>query len=335
MSQSNLQSDSPSNMSASKALVQLVSNCQQLCERTHAESCRMEVEIQSGGRGTVLDFGSNRLGTIAAGIRMAEICLGGLGSVTLTPGDNPQFPWPRVMVTTDHPLHACIASQYAGWAYTSDSYFAMCSGPARLNRGHSEPILAQYELSGHYQPVVGVFESSRIPSADVINHFAGQCGVSSSEVTLCIARTASLPGTLQVVARSIETAMHKLHELEFDLRQVKRGVGWAPLPPIGRNDLISMGWTNDAILYGGHVMLWVDADDESLKDIVPLIPSQASSDFGKPFGDIFDRYDRDFYQIDKLLFSPASILVNNLNSGKCYQAGKLRPDILATSFARE
>ena len=334
MSQYSFQSDSLSNPAASSALMQMVDNCRQLCDQTRSELIRMDVEIQSVGEATVFDFGSNRVGTIAAGIRLAEICLGGLGNVELAPADNPHFPWPRVMVTTDHPLPACIGSQYAGWAYSTGNYFAMCSGLARLNRGQSEPILAKYELSGHCKPVIGVFESSKIPSADVINHFAGECGVSSSEVILCIARTASLPGAVQVVARSIETAMHKLHELDFDLRQVKRGVGWAPLPPIGRNDLTSMGWTNDAILYGGHVMLWVDADDEALEKIVPLIPSQASTDFGQPFEKIFDRYDRDFYKIDKLLFSPASILINNLSSGKYYQAGELRPDILTTSFAR-
>ena len=71
----------------------------------------------------------------------------------------------------------------------------------------------------------------------------------------------SLAGTIQVVARSVETALHKLHELKFDLKQVVSGFGTAPLPPVATDFLHAIGRTNDAILYGGRVIVWVRADD--------------------------------------------------------------------------
>ena len=40
-----------------------------------------------------------------------------------------------------------------------------------------------------------------------------------------------------MVARSVETALHKLHELKFDLNQIVSAFGTAPLPPVATKDL--------------------------------------------------------------------------------------------------
>src|SRR6202008_1102498 len=103
------------------------------------------------------------------------------------------------------------------------------------------------------------------------------------KLTLLAAPAASLAGNLQVVARSLETALHKLHELHFDLGQVVCGLGTAPLPPVPNEELSAIGRTNDAILYGGRVVLWVQADDGQLAEIGPKVPSSASADYGAPF----------------------------------------------------
>jgi len=150
---------------------------------------------------------------------------------------------------------------------------------------------------------------------------------------LCIARTASLPGTVQVVARSVETALHKLHELEFDLSTIKTGFGSAPLPPVANDDLTALGWTNDAILYGGNVDLSVATTDEAIEKVIDRVASMASPDFGTPFLEIFQRYDKDFYKIDKRLFSPAQITIKNISTGCVFRSGEIRNDILRQSFS--
>lgn len=179
---------------------------------------------------------------------------------------------------------------------------------------------------------VGVLESAQLPPPAVCTDLAEQAGVDASRLTLAIAPTASLAGTIQIVARSVETALHKMHELRFDLLRVVSGFGTAPLAPVAKNDLAGIGRTNDAVLYGGEVTLWVTGDDESLEEIGPKIPSCGSPDFGEPFLSIFERYDRDFYRIDPLLFSPARVTLNNLETGRVLSFGDVRADILLASF---
>ncbi len=151
-------------------------------------------------------------------------------------------------------------------------------------------------------------------------------------MTLLVAPTASVAGGLQVVARSVETALHKLHELKFDVRRVVSAFGTAPLPPVAKNDLAAIGRTNDAILYGARVVLYVTGDDDTLRDIGPRVPSSSSADHGEPFANIFARYDYDFYKVDPHLFSPAEIVFQNVESGRAFAFGKVEPGVLSRSF---
>jgi methenyltetrahydromethanopterin cyclohydrolase len=155
--------------------------------------------------------------------------------------------------------------------------------------------------------------------------------VDPERLTLLVAPTASLSGSIQVVARSIETALHKMHELRFDLRRVASGHGVAPLPPVAADDLTGIGRTNDAVLYGAEVVLWITGDDD-VPDWGPRVPSSASKDHGQPFAEIFRRYQGDFYKIDPLLFSPAVITIVHLDSGRTRRFGETAPKLLQRSF---
>jgi methenyltetrahydromethanopterin cyclohydrolase len=141
-----------------------------------------------------------------------------------------------------------------------------------------------------------------------------------------------MAGNYQVTARSVETALHKLYELGFDVNRIRSAHGTAPLPPVAQNDLQGIGRTNDSILYGGRVTLWVCGDDESLVDIVQKVPSCSSAAYGKPFLEIFEAAGKDFYKIDPLLFSPAQIVIHNMDTGRVHHAGRIAPDILRQSF---
>lgn len=278
----------------------------------------------------LIDCGVKANGGLEAGRMLAEVCLSALGSVSIVPADRGLWCGPAVQVKTDRPVLACLASQYAGWQLKGDKFFAMGSGPMRAvaNRetlfsdiGYSEPADDTYG-------VVGVLETNRLPSDEIAQQIATACGVPVDKVRLLCARTASLAGSVQVVARSVETALHKLHELKFDLNKIVSGYGVAPLPPIAKDDLTAIGWTNDAVLYGGEVTLWVQADDDELHALGPKVPSSASPDFGEPFAQIFHRYNGDFYKIDPLLFSPAVVTFVNLTSGRTHRFGTLTPGVL-------
>ena len=115
----------------------------------------------------------------------------------------------------------------------------------------------------------------------------------------------SLAGTTQVVARVLEVALHKVHALGFPLERVRDGIGTAPLPPPHPDFLTAMGRTNDAILFGGEVQLFVTGPESGRRDLAEALPSAASRDFGarSPRSSRRPRYD--FYRIDPMLFSPA------------------------------
>ncbi len=284
-----------------------------------------------GNGARVIDCGVKTPGGLQAGLSLARVCLSGQAEVSLVPGDIAGVGCPSVVVSTDQPIAACMASQYAGWQISVGKFFAMGSGPMRAAYGKEE--LFQHIPGKETAPVaVGVLETRKMPDDAVADHIATALGLSPGKLTLLAAPAASMAGTLQVVARSLETALHKLHELKFDLGQVVSGFGSEPLPPVAKDELGAIGRTNDAILYGGRVTIWVNAEDDQLAEVGPKVPACASPDYGAPFASIFERCNQDFYKIDPMLFSPAEIVLGNLRTGRCFAFGKTRPDVLHRSF---
>jgi methenyltetrahydromethanopterin cyclohydrolase len=207
----------------------------------------------------------------------------------------------------------------------------MGSGPMRAAAAKEE-LYRDIGCTERPEVAVGVLEAARLPPPEVVADLARQCGLEPARLTLAVAPTASPAGNVQIVARSAETALHKLHELGFDLTRVQSAAGLAPLPPVADDDMTGIGWTNDAILYGGDVSLMVHGDDASLLAVGPRVPSCASSDHGQPFAVLFERCGRDFYRMDKQLFSPAVIGFINVDTGRTHRFGQKRPDVLARSF---
>jgi methenyltetrahydromethanopterin cyclohydrolase len=279
----------------------------------------------------VLDCGVSATGGLNAGLGMARVCLAGLADVRLAPGDADALNCPTVHVATDQPVLACMASQYAGWQVAVGKYFAMGSGPMRA--AHGKEALFDV-LPGRERPAaaVGVLETRKLPTDEVVTFLAEKLALPAQDLTLLAAPASSTAGTVQVVARALETALHKLYELKFDLTRVMSGFGTAPLPPVAADEMKAIGRTNDAILYAGRVTVWVHCDDDQIAEIGPRVPSSSSPDHGAPFADIFERYNRDFYKVDPMLFSPAVITFNNLKTGRRHTFGRTEPDVLRRSF---
>ncbi len=286
--------------------------------------------LPSGAR--LMDCGIKTEGGIGAGLELARVCLAGLAEVSMVPGEVAGLSCPHVQVWTDWPVAACLASQYAGWRVSVGKFFAMGSGPMRAAAGR-EALYDQIGYREDAESVVGVLETDQLPDETVVQYLCERTRVTDPMLlTLLLAPTASQAGAVQVVARSVETALHKLAELRFDLSRVVSGYGTAPLPPVAAKFVEAIGRPNDAILYGGRVTLWVRGDDESLAEIGPKVPSGASADHGVPFAELFARYGGDFYKIDKHLFSPAEIAFCNLSTGRTHRFGQLAPDVLRRSF---
>ena len=296
-----------------------------------ADVLRVAVHTLPGGA-RVIDAGIDTLGGYGAGLALAEICMGGLGHIDYVPAVIGPDMWPGVRVWTDHPAVSCVASQYAGWAIKVGTYFAMGSGPLRAHARVETELFHRLGYAESARRGVLALETRAAPTDEVAAWVAQKAGLPPSEIVFVAAPTASLVGGVQVAARILETGLHKMDTLGFDVNKIVSGIGIAPLPPVAKNDLRAIGRTNDCILYGGRVRYTVNADDAELAELVPRIPASASKDYGTPFYEIFKQYGGDFYKIDPMLFSPAEVWLTSVQSGKTYHAGVLNPEVLRASL---
>lgn len=296
-------------------------------------AAELRVRVHTSGAGArILDAGIDAPGGLAAGRALAELCMGGLGHVAFTPLVIGGEGYPGVQVWTDHPAACCMASQYAGWAVQVGQYFAMGSGPLRAHARVERELFDRLGYAERAWRGVLVLESRTLPTDEVVAWVSEKAGLAPAQLTFAVAPTASLAGGVQVVARALETGMHKLDALGFDVTRVVSGMGTAPLPPVAKNDLRAIGRTNDCVLYGGQARFTVRADDDELEALAARLPASASGDYGTPFRDIFERYDRDFYKIDPLLFSPGEVWLTSATSGRTFHGGRLAPEVLHDSL---
>jgi methenyltetrahydromethanopterin cyclohydrolase len=299
-----------------------------------ADELRLSVQtLASGAR--VIDAGIDARGGYGAGIGLAELCMGGLGHIRFAELQIGGFAIPGVEVWTDHPAVSCMASQYAGWALSVGKYFAMASGPLRAHARVEKELFDKLDYAETAARGVLVLEGRTIPTEEAVALVAQKASLSPSQLTFAIAPTASLAGGVQVVARVLETGLHKMEVLGFDVRRVLSGIGTAPLPTLAKNDLRAIGRTNDCILYGGQTSFVIDASDEELANLAAKLPASSSNDYGTPFYETFKRYDGDFYKIDKLLFSPAEVWLSSATTGKTFHGGLLNPEVLRGSLFEE
>ena len=298
------------------------------------EKLRLKLTTLENGS-TIVDAGIDADGGLEAGRIIGEICLGGMGTVTLTQSTN-SGRWPlTVNVHSSNPVLACLGSQYAGWSLShgqgKGAFFALGSGPARA-LCVKEELFGELRYRDESSDTVLVMEVDKVPPLELIDKIASDCHVAPSQLTIVLTPTSSLAGSLQVVARVLEVAMHKAHTLHFPLENILDGIGSAPLCPPAPDFMRAMGRTNDSILFAGQVHLFVRGSDQAAEKLASELPSSVSKDYGKPFAQVFKEYQYDFFKIDPMLFSPASVIVTAVESGRSFHAGKIDLDLLEKSF---
>ncbi|MDD5273062.1 MAG: methenyltetrahydromethanopterin cyclohydrolase [Methylovulum sp.] len=305
----------------------------------NADKLRLHLHTLDNGC-TIIDAGINAPGGLEAGRIITEICLGGMGTVSLSHSAYTEK-WPlTVNVHSTNPVLACLGSQYAGWSLSHEKYYALGSGPARAmatktKEGVSQPVEELYKELAYQdaaEKTVLVIENDKIPPVEIVDKVAAACGVAPANLTIIVTPTSSLAGCVQVVGRVLEVAMHKAHALHFPLENILDGSGSAPLCPPHPDFVQAMGRTNDAILFAGLVHIFVKGSDAAAEQLANELPSSTSKDYGKPFAQVFKEYKYDFFKVDAMLFSPASVIVTAVESGKSFRAGRLDNELLNLSF---
>ena len=209
----------------------------------------------------------------------------------------------------------------------------MGSGPARALALKPKDLYAKIEYLDKADTATIVLETSVKPPQEVVEYLLKECKVSPKKLYVIVVPTSSIAGSTQISGRIVETGLHKLTEVGLDPKTVLSGIGYAPIAPVHPKSNKAMGRTNDMILYGGTVFFNVAYDDDDkLIEFVEESPSSRSSDYGRPFADIFKDVGYDFYKVDAALFAPAVVAVNNVKTGKCFQAGKINANVLKQSL---
>jgi methenyltetrahydromethanopterin cyclohydrolase len=303
-----------------------------LVEALVADAAALRIGVSRSAAGArIVDAGIVQPGGLEAGRRIAEICLGGLGRVVLAPADAGAVTTTAIGVHAADPVLACLGSQYAGWSLQEGKFLALASGPGRA-RARKEELFEQLGYRDDADRASFVLEVDRPPPDALIDRVAEACGVSPTSLTFILTPTTSLAGTVQIVARSLEVALHKAHALKFPLAHIVDGVGTAPLPPPAPKFVAAMGRTNDAILYGGRVALFLTGPEDAAAALADALPSSASRDYGRPFAEVFAAAGGDFYKIDPMLFSPGLVEITALDTGRCFRRGRIDAALLARSF---
>ncbi len=300
-----------------------------------ADEFNIDVNELSNGS-TVIDAGVNVSGSFKAGELYTKVCLGGLADVGISiPGDlSEKFALPSVKIKTDYPAISTLGSQKAGWSVSVGDFFALGSGPARALALKPAETYEEIGYKDDADIAILTLEADQLPGNDVTEAIAKDSGVSPENVYVLVAPTSSLVGSIQISGRVVENGTYKMLEfLHFDVNKVKHAAGIAPIAPVDPDGLKAMGKTNDAVLFGGRTYYYVESEEgDDVKSVAEKLPSSASAGYGKPFFDVFKEAEFDFYKIDKGMFAPAEVVINDLRTGEIFKAGYVNSELLQKSF---
>ena len=294
----------------------------------------LQVEVHELENGTVVaDAGVKAQGGYGAGVYLSRLCLADLAEIQLAPFDLKGILLPGISVATDFPAISCMASQCAMWQIKADRYFAMGSGPARALAKKTRELYDRIGFEESSDVGVIVLESGKLPDEKVSALIAEKCSIDPADLRIAVAPTDCVAGLVQVSARVVETGLHKLFSMGFDINAIKSGWGRAPISPVSGDTTMCMGSSNDAIIYGGETYYTLKYENlEELQQYLRGMPSQASRDWGAPFYKTFKAAGFDFFKVDHNVFAPAKVVMNEIKSRQTFVSGKVNLEALAESF---
>lgn len=298
---------------------------------------KLKVIVTTLENGTCLiDCGVNAKGSIKGGELYTKICLGGISDVGISiPGDlSDVMAMPAVKVKTDFPALSTLGSQKAGWKIDYNGYYAIGSGPAQAHKFPNNIIYDMTNYNEESDIAVITLEADELPDEDIADYIANECNVKAENLTILVAPTSSLIGSIQISGRAIETGVFKMMEImDFDVTKITYAAGITPITPVDPNSLKAMGKTNDSIIFGGRTYYYIEPEEgEDLEELAINLPSSSSEKYGQSFIELFEEADRDFYNMPQDIFAPAQVIINDMLTGKMYHTGFIDLERLKKSF---
>jgi len=299
---------------------------------TDADRLGIKVNKMNNGA-TVIDMGVNVPGSWEAGLYYSRITMGNLGKIELVPCKIGSLDLTGVSIYSDRVVTATIGSQIAGWKLSEKGFIVIGSGPARAQAVvEGDYYFEMTDYRDHNEECVLCLQMPVLPEEEIGKIVAESCKVSTANIYLVIAPSASLVGSIQVAARSIEQVVHKMFEHDFNLNYILFARGIAPVAPLIEERLEAMGRINDSLLYGGLAEFWVKCKDSEIKEIINKLVTGSSRDYGRPFAELFVEADEDFFKMDKDIHAIAKLKIQNTVSGNAFEAGRIYPEVIKKSF---
>lgn len=305
---------------------------EELLENAEALGCKV-VKLDCGA--TIIDLGLNCRGSWQAGVLFTRACIGDLGVVSLSDFKlNDQYSFAAVNVFIEQPLIACLGSQIAGWKLGEGEFATIGSGPARgIAHVASDWYFEMTDYKDDYDKAVLCIQDVKYPSNEIALEVANACHVKPEDTYILMSPSTCVAASIQVSARMLEQTCHKMFEKHFDPAQIVMIRGKAPIAPVVKDELKTMGRINDALIYGSEIEVWVDAEDKDIAKVIHQLAGKTSSpNYGELFEDVFKDAGCDFFYVDHDVHSVGKIQIHNVNTGRAYCAGEINYEALERSF---
>jgi methenyltetrahydromethanopterin cyclohydrolase len=293
-------------------------------------SDRLNVVVSEQNGAKIIDCGLNTIGSIEAGILFTKISLGGLATVSVGYDNNSSFTAPTVQVTTAHPVLATLGCQAASWNINKKGFFGMACGPGRALAQKPSRSYKLLNYQDNNSKGIICLEADKMPTDEVIDYLAEKCSVNKENLFLLLIKTNCLVEFVQMAARAIELGIFRLVEqLGYAKEKVLHAIGTGIIPSVSDNKEIANDRVNNGLIYGTRLHLSIRSDPEDdLTELLPKVPSNASSSYGKRFQILFEEAGKDFANFDLTLLAPSELVVNDFRTGKKYHYGKIDTQFL-------
>ncbi len=264
----------------------------------------------------LIDTGVEAPGSFAAGLRLIELCHGGLASAALGLVDLSGFVLPQVTVESLHSAFSTYRLQ-ASYPVSADAPEIRVCGPIRL-------WLDRVVTDESSIPGIAVIESDRLPDDAMVRIIAERSGLSPQSLTLIVAPATSLVGATQIAGRVNECVIFTLAEsIHFDLNKVGHIVGQVPICPVGQAAQ-KRPYPDDFIHYAGKVMITLTAaPEDDLESLVHQLTFASTPIYGTFFYELLSQAGGVFENIPGLIDinKPAQVTINDLATGRTVHAG--------------
>ncbi|RLF11190.1 MAG: methenyltetrahydromethanopterin cyclohydrolase [Thermoprotei archaeon] len=297
----------------------------------HPEEYRVKVEKLPCGA-TVIDTGLEAPGGYLAGIKLAEVCLGGLAQCWMTYQTYGDTEIPSIVVATDHPAISLLGCQLAGWMVKVGDFFAPSSGPARALALKPKKVFEKIGYKDDYSEAAIVMETTKKPTDEVARKVAEDCKVEPKSLYMLLTTTSSMAGSVQVSGRVVETGLYRLEFLGLEPAKVEYASGSAPIMPPHPDVGISTAKEEDALLYGGVASYVIDEEDAKLQEFISKAPATAWADYGKLSYEALKAVNFDWSKLDSSFFTIGKLALTSKKTGKTFIGGKVNPEALKRSL---